>query len=73
MWRLAKLSLMKRAIGLPFTNVVKTLAGRPKYDETLNTLLSALVACMNKFVPQCIGWPSAGVSRTPMLVGVSSA
>ena len=64
---------MKRAIGLPLTKVVSILTGRPRYDDTLATLLSALVACMVNRRLQWNGWPASGVRRTPMLVGTSKA
>jgi hypothetical protein len=41
--------------------------------EILATLVSALVACIVKVSLQCMGWPLAGVRRTPMLVGTRSA
>ena len=39
-------------IGLPLTNAVRTFTGRPRNDDTLATLDSALVTCMMKFVLQ---------------------
>ena len=64
---------MNCAIGLPLTNVVRILTGRPRYDDTLATFVSALVACMMNDPLQCTGWPSGGVSRMPMLVGTTRA
>jgi hypothetical protein len=46
---------MKRAIGLPLTNLVSTLTRSPRYEATLATLDSALVACMTKLLLQCTG------------------
>jgi hypothetical protein len=33
-------------MGLPWTKVVNTFTGNPRYDEMLATLVSALVACI---------------------------
>ena len=62
-----------REIGLPLTNAVKTLTGRPRYEETLATFDSALVTSIVKVELQCTPWPFTGVRRTPMLVGTRSA
>src|SRR3974390_2901780 len=73
MWRLRRLSLISCAIGLPLTNVVSTFTGRPRYDETLATFVSALDTCIRNVPPQCTGWPAGGVMRMPMLVGTTRA
>ncbi len=49
------------------------MTGRPRYEEMLATLVSALVTCMINVSLACTGWPWSGVSRTPMLVGTSIA
>ena len=64
---------MNRAIGLSLTKVVRTFTGSPRYETTLATLVSALVACIVNVWLQCMGWRTVGVSRTPMLVGTSKA
>jgi hypothetical protein len=64
-------SFMKWATGLSLTNAVKTLTGRPRYEATLATLLSALVACILKVSLQWNGWEFTGVNRIPMLVGTT--
>src|SRR5436190_21452679 len=73
MWRLARLSLMIWASGLPFTNVVSTFTGKPKYDEMLATFVSALETCSVKLVAWCTPCPNAGARRMPMLVGTTMA
>jgi hypothetical protein len=69
----AKSSLIRRAIGLSLTNLVRTLTGKPRYDEILATFVSALVACIVKVSLQWTGCPSFGVILIPMLVGTSKA
>ncbi len=64
---------MNCAIGLPLTNVVSTFTGRPRYDATLATLVSALETCKSSVPPAWTGWPAGGMMRTPMLVGTTSA
>src|SRR5881394_3335036 len=73
MWRLARLSLMIWARGLPLTNVVSTFTGKPRYDEMLATLVSALETCSIKLVAWCTPCPKAGARRMPMLVGTTMA
>jgi hypothetical protein len=53
------------------TNAVKTLTGKPRYEETLATLLSALVACILNISLQWNGCEFTGVNRSPMLVATS--
>ncbi len=64
---------MNKANGLSFTKAVRTLTGRPRKDEILATLVSALVACRWKVSLEWTGCPLSGVTRKPMLVGTSMA
>ena len=68
-----RLSLMNCAIGLPLTKVVSTFTGRPRYDATLATFVSALVACMIRDPAQCTGCPWGAAIRIPILEGTTMA